>query len=195
MTFHAKSEYARRFRDAALPYIGDTYTLAYFLMRNQVDAGDAVQECYLRALRGFDGFRGPAIKPWLLAILRSTCYAKLARRRQHETPTGIADCEQVAEAPLRRQPGAPPDSAVTVRQDGAVIRQFILALPMPLRETIVLCELNGLTYREIAEVVGVPVETVMSRLARARAMLLWKATDLNVSSAREALAVQIVQPF
>ena len=195
MTFHAKSERARRFRDAALPYINDAHTLAHFLMRNQADAEDVVQECYLRALRRFDSFRGPAMKPWLLAILRNVCYAKLARRSQHETSTDLADYEHVAEEPLRRRSEAPPDSAM-LRQDGAAIRQLIAALPMPLREAIVLREFNDMSYREIAEVTGAPVETVMTRLARARAMLLWKATDIHEQSAREAaLLTQIVQPF
>ena len=71
---------ARRFRDAALPYLDDVYTLARYLLRNTGDAEDAVQECYLRALRHFDTFRGPAIKPWLFAILRNVCRGEFARR-------------------------------------------------------------------------------------------------------------------
>lgn len=71
---------ARRFRDAALPFLDDVFTLARYLMRNETDAEDAVQECYLRALRHFDSYRGPAIKPWLLAILRNVCKAEFARR-------------------------------------------------------------------------------------------------------------------
>ena len=71
---------ARRFRDAALPYLDDAFTLARYLMRNAADAEDAVQECYLRALRHFDSYRGPAMKPWLLTILRNVCNAEFARR-------------------------------------------------------------------------------------------------------------------
>jgi RNA polymerase sigma factor (sigma-70 family) len=71
---------ARRFRDAALPYLDDVYTLARYLLRDTGDAEDAVQECYLRALRHFDTFRGPAIKPWLFAILRNVCRGEFARR-------------------------------------------------------------------------------------------------------------------
>src|SRR5690242_1031980 len=71
---------ARRFRDAALPYLDDIYTLARYLLRDTADAEDAVQECYLRALRHFDTFRGPAIKPWLFAILRNVCRGEFARR-------------------------------------------------------------------------------------------------------------------
>lgn len=71
---------ARRFRDAALPHLDDVYTLARYLLRNSADAEDAVQECYLRALSHFDTFRGPAIKPWLFAILRNICRGEFARR-------------------------------------------------------------------------------------------------------------------
>ncbi len=79
---NAEVERARRFRDAALPHLDDVFTLARYLMRNTADAEDAVQECYLRALRHFDSYRGPAMKPWLLAILRNVCNAEFARREQ-----------------------------------------------------------------------------------------------------------------
>src|SRR3982074_3524900 len=82
-------EKARRFRDAALPCLDDVYTLARYLLRDAADAEDAVQECFLRALKHFDGFRGPDIKPWLLAILRNVCRAEFARRAN--SPTGIID--------------------------------------------------------------------------------------------------------
>src|SRR3954462_11187614 len=74
------SERARRFRDAALPHLDDVYTLARYLLRDASDAEDAVQECYLRALKHFDSYRGPAMKPWLFAILRNVCRAEFARR-------------------------------------------------------------------------------------------------------------------
>src|SRR5579862_5102953 len=77
---------ARRFRDAALPYLNDAHTLARYLMRNAADAEDAVQECYLRALRHFDSYRGPAMKPWLLTILRNVCNAEFARRGRQPVP-------------------------------------------------------------------------------------------------------------
>ena len=77
---------ARRFRDAALPYLDDVYTLARYLLRDAADAEDAVQECYLRALKHFDSYRGPAMKPWLFAILRNVCRAEFARRAS--SPTG-----------------------------------------------------------------------------------------------------------
>src|SRR5262249_14137294 len=83
---------ARRFGDAALPYLDDVFTLARFLMRNAADAEDAVQECYLRALRHFDSYRGPAMKPWLLAILKNVCVAEFARRsRQPALAENVTD--------------------------------------------------------------------------------------------------------
>ena len=81
---------ARRFRDAALPYLDDVYSLARYLMRNPADAEDAAQECYVRALRHFDSYRGPEMKPWLLTILRNVCNAEFARRRKQETPTDFS---------------------------------------------------------------------------------------------------------
>src|ERR1035437_5370060 len=80
-------EKARRFRDAALPHLDDVYTLARYLLRDAADAEDAVQACYLRALRHFDGYRGPAMKPWLFAILRNVCRAEFARRATSPTDT------------------------------------------------------------------------------------------------------------
>jgi RNA polymerase sigma-70 factor, ECF subfamily len=164
----AGTERARRFRDAVLPHIDDAYTFARFLMRNQVDADDAVRECYLRALRDIDSFRGRTMKPWLFAILRNVCYAKLARQ---EASTDFANGEQ--------QPEVSADSVMPGRPDGAFMRRLVVDLPMPLREAIVLRELCGMSYGEIAEVAGVPIGTVVSRLAGARAMMLvaWKATE------------------
>jgi RNA polymerase sigma-70 factor (ECF subfamily) len=141
-------------------------------VRNPADAEDAVQECYLRALRHFDSYRGPAMKPWLLAILRNVCNAEFARRGRAETPADLADDEQAeATPPIWQEPQASPETALLRQQDGDTIRRLVAALPQPFREAIVMREINDLSYHEIAEVAGVPVGTVMSRLARARAML------------------------
>jgi RNA polymerase sigma-70 factor, ECF subfamily len=169
---HAEQERARRFRDAALPYLDDVFALARYLMRNPADAEDAVQECYLRALRHFDSYRGPAMKPWLLAILRNVCNAEFARRGKQETPADYTGDEPAAEGvPMWQEPMASPETALLREQDGATIRWLIAGLPQPFREAIVLREVNELSYDEIAHVAGVPVGTVMSRLARARSML------------------------
>ncbi len=172
MADDAEQERARRFRDAALPYLDDAFTLARFLMRNVADAEDAVQECYLRALRHFDSYRGPAMKPWLLAILRNVCNAEFARRGRQDIPAdGAGDDPPAEELPMWQEPEASPEAVLVREQDSATIRKLIAGLPRPFREAIVLRELNDLSYQEIAEVAGVPVGTVMSRLARARTML------------------------
>jgi RNA polymerase sigma-70 factor (ECF subfamily) len=163
---------ARRFRDAALPYLDDVYSLARYLMRNPADAEDAAQECYVRALRHFDSYRGPEMKPWLLTILRNVCNAEFARRRKQETPTDFSEHETAAdELPIWQEPTSSPETTMVRQQDSDTIRRLVAALPQPFREAIVLREINDLSYHEIAEVAGVPVGTVMSRLARARSML------------------------
>ena len=179
MTSHDKNEErARRFRDAVLPCLDDAYTLANYMMRNRIDAEDAVQECFLRALRHFDGWRGGAIKPWLFAILRNVCYAELGHRHRQQVPSDLADGE-LAEAPFWQEPQAAPESELATRQESAAVRQLIDELPPSFREAILLREFNELSYREIADITGVPVGTVMSRLSRARAMFVagWKARD------------------
>jgi RNA polymerase sigma-70 factor (ECF subfamily) len=168
---NAEQDRARRFRDAAMPYLDDVYTLARYLMRNPADADDAVQECYMRALRHFDSYRGPAMKPWLLAILKNVCYAEFARRGKQEVPADFADDETTADEPVWQEPQSTPEGVLLRQQDDATIRNLVAALPEPFREAIVLREINDLSYQEIAAVARVPVGTVMSRLNRARAML------------------------
>jgi RNA polymerase sigma-70 factor (ECF subfamily) len=167
---------ARRFRDAALPYLDDVYTLARYLLRDTADAEDAVQECYLRAIRHFDSFRGPAIKPWLFAILRNVCRGEFARRSSglhyiDQYVDGETDKDEDAVRPLWQEPQVSPETETLHQRDAQTIRRLVAELPDQFREAIVLREINDLSYREIADVVGVPVGTVMSRLARARSML------------------------
>jgi RNA polymerase sigma factor (sigma-70 family) len=178
----AEQERMRTFQAAALPHLDDVYTLARYLMRNTQDAEDAVQECYLRALRHFDSYRGPAMKPWLLAILRNVCNAEFARRSKEEVPTDYSQDETLAEEmPMWQEPQASPEKMMVRHQDTATIRRLVAELPEPFREAIVLREMNNLSYQEIAQVAGVPVGTVMSRLARARAMLraAWTAETIT----------------
>ena len=172
-------ERARRFRDAALPYLDDVYTLARYLLRDAADAEDAVQECYLRALKHFDSYRGPAMKPWLFAILRNVCRAEFARRASSPTAPIEDVPEDAAQTPLWHDAPETPEAQMLHRWDASTIRSLVEALAEPFRETFVLREIHELSYREIADVVGAPVGTVMSRLARARAMLrsAWMAED------------------
>src|SRR5713101_10128501 len=114
---------ARRFRDAALPHLDDVYTLARYLLRDGTDAEDAVQECYLRALRHFDTYRGPAMKPWLFAILRNVCRAEYARRATAPT-AGIDDAAEAAEqAPLWHETPETPEAQVLRDRDASTIRR------------------------------------------------------------------------
>jgi RNA polymerase sigma-70 factor (ECF subfamily) len=162
---------ARRFRELTLPHLDDVYTLARYLLRDASDAEDAVQESYLRALRHFDTYRGPAIKPWLFAILRNVCRAEFARRAASPT-TNIEDTAEAAEqTPLWHEAQETPEAQTLRECDADIIRRLIDTLTEPFRETLVLREINNLSYREIADTVGAPVGTVMSRLARARAMV------------------------
>lgn len=182
---NAEQEKARRFREAALPCLDEVFALARYLLRNSADAEDAVQECYLRALRHFDSYRGPAMKPWLLAILRNVCNAEFARRVRQEASADCPDDKAAADQPpMWQEPAASPEAVLLRRHDGATVRRLIAALPLPFREAIVLREVNELSYQEIADVAGVPVGTVMSRLARARTMLrsAWNAAEAAAES-------------
>src|SRR5262245_60402098 len=152
---------ARLFRDAALPYLDDIYTLARYLLRNSGDAEDAVQECYLRALRHFDTFRGPAIKPWLFAILRNVCRGEFTRRSGalHYDPSSDGEAGGEDATPLWQEPQGSPETEVLQQRDAETIRRLVADLPQPFREAIVLREINDLSYREIADVVGLPRRT------------------------------------
>src|SRR5258708_8281904 len=102
-------ERARRFREAALPHLDEVYTLARYLLRHTADADDAVQECYLRALKHFDTFRGGAIRPWLFAILRNVCKATYAQR-------GFGDQETAEDAiPLWSEAPETPETLILRR--------------------------------------------------------------------------------
>jgi RNA polymerase sigma-70 factor, ECF subfamily len=162
---------ARRFREAALPHLDDVYTLARYLLRDASDAEDAVQECYLRALKHFHTYRGPAMKPWLFAILRNVCRAEYARRASAPSTTLDDTPERAEQPPMWHEEQQTPESAVLKDRDAVSVRKMVDALAEPFKETFVLREINNLSYREIAQAVGAPVGTVMSRLARARAML------------------------
>jgi RNA polymerase sigma-70 factor (ECF subfamily) len=163
-------EQARRFREAALPLLDEVFTLARYLLRDAGDAEDAVQECYLRAFKHFDSFRGPAIKPWLFAILRNVCHAEFARRASAPT-LALSEDENDNIAPLWHEAEETPEVQLLRRCDAATIRRLVTALAEPFRETIVLRDIHNLSYRDIAGIVDAPVGTVMSRLARARSML------------------------
>ncbi len=173
-----------RFEAVALPHLDAAYALARWMTRNDADAADVVQEAYLRAFRYFDSYRDGDAKSWLLKIVRRTCLTWLQRNRSADVVSLEAEAEfgdTVATA------SGEAEALLENRSDLRRLDQLIEALPEPLRETIVLRELHELGYREIADVTGVPIGTVMSRLHRARALLLraWDTTDLGEKTGRQ----------
>jgi RNA polymerase sigma-70 factor, ECF subfamily len=167
---------AERFKALALPYLDDVYTLARYLLRSASDADDAVQECYLRAFRHLDTFRGGPIKPWLMTILRNVCHAAYASNARL---VFTAETGEPQAPPIWHEDGDTPEQAMLRRHDSETMRRLIGELPAEFREVIVLREINDLSYRDIATVIEAPIGTVMSRLARARGLLrdAWIAAE------------------
>ena len=159
-----RDERLARFEECVLPHLGAAYNLARWLTRHADDADDVVQEAYLRAYQFFDGFHGGDGRAWLLRIVRNTCYTWLEKNRPPQPPSAF---DEARHSP--RQPG--PEAPVEAGEDRELLRQALAELPDEFREAIVLRELEGLSYKEIAAVTGAPIGTVMSRLARARERL------------------------
>ena len=158
-----------RFEAIALPHVDAAYALARWMTRNNTDAADVVQEAFLRAFRYFDSYRGDDARSWMLKIVRRACYNWLERNRSADVVSLEAE-EDLSGAVATSAIDA--EALLESRSDLRRLDQLIEALPAPLREMIVLRELHELGYREIAEVTGVPIGTVMSRLHRARSLLL-----------------------
>jgi RNA polymerase sigma-70 factor (ECF subfamily) len=157
---------ASPFEKAVLPHLNAAYNLARWLTRNDRDAEDVVQDAYLRALRFFGGFRGDDGRAWLLAIVRNTCYDFLRSHRPQELTEAFDE-----EVHTTVDDSQSPEVVLIRRVDQAMLRRALEVLPLPLREVIILRELEGLSYKEIADAANVKIGTVMSRLARARARL------------------------
>jgi RNA polymerase sigma-70 factor (ECF subfamily) len=157
---------AERFRALVLPLLDDVFTLARYLTRDAVEAEDAAQETFLRALRYFAGFTGDQIKPWLFTILRNVLRSRDSRRFEPLPESEGRDAASVE--PLWGEAEANPEASAAQSDEAAHLRELIGRLPAVYRETLLLKEFNGLSYRQIAEVTEVPIGTVMSRLARAR---------------------------
>ena len=155
-----------RFERLVLVHLDSAYNLARHLVRDADDAEDVVQEACMRALRHFAGFRGVNGRAWLLAITRNACWTLLQKRRGRRDDR---EFDEAMHSPEVESPAPEADLARTLAR--VEVRRAVDALPLAFREAIVLRELEGLSYREIAEIAGVPVGTVMSRLARARAQL------------------------
>jgi len=149
-----------------LPHLGAAYNLARWLTRNDHDAEDIVQESYLRAYRFFSGFRGVDGRAWLLTIVRNTCYTWFQQNRPHELTAsldnGVNNIESDAPSP---------EAELILSADRTLVTKALEELPIEFREALVLREMEGMSYKEIADIIDIPVGTVMSRLARARKRL------------------------
>jgi RNA polymerase sigma-70 factor (ECF subfamily) len=161
------SQELERFTERVLPYLDAAHNLARYLLRDPHEAEDAVQEAFLRAIRHFTGFRGVDGRAWILSIVRNTCLTQLRRRRSGGEKVEFDEETHTLEKEVS-EPEA--DLANTIAADS--VREGLSQLPVEFREVLVLRELEGLSYKEIAQVAGVPIGTVMSRLARGRRQLL-----------------------
>jgi RNA polymerase sigma-70 factor (ECF subfamily) len=165
------------FERQVLPHLDAAYNLARFLMRNDRDAEDIVQEAALRAFRFFDSFRGENSRAWFLSIVRNTAFTALKRNRMDDQTVEFDE-----ELHGGQIPPLDPGIALDRAQDQQTVRAAIEQLPAEFREALTLRELEGMSYKEIADVAGVPIGTIMSRLARARRqlqVLLTTAYDQN----------------
>ncbi len=164
----------RLFAEMVLPHLDDALTLARWLTGNATDAQDVAQEACLRAFKALEQGQESRVveKPraWLLAITRNAAFTWIARNRPKSLVlTAEPEMEEASSSGPKPET---PEEAVIAAADSALLETAIAALPQAFRETIVMREINGLAYREIAEVTGVPIGTVMSRLARARSLLI-----------------------
>jgi RNA polymerase sigma factor (sigma-70 family) len=159
-------ERQKLFEQAVLPHLDSAYNLARWLTQDSHDAEDVVQDAYLRALKFFGGFHGADVRPWLLKIVRNTCYTWLQQHRGLKP--ALAFDEEIHSA---LTDAVNPEALLQRSEDRELLWQAVEALPLEFREVVVLRNLEELSYKEIAELVGIPIGTVMSRLARARERL------------------------
>jgi RNA polymerase sigma-70 factor (ECF subfamily) len=165
------------FEQIFLPHLDAAYNLARWLLRNDQDAEDAVQEAYLRAYKAFPRFRGGDGKAWFMTILRNVCYTMIKKVRSQKTPEPFdEEIHQTLGEPEMKE-------AFRQKANAENLHRALENLPEEFREILVLHDLEGLAYKEIAAVAGIPIGTVMSRLARARGRL--RAEIVNLA-AREA---------
>jgi RNA polymerase sigma-70 factor, ECF subfamily len=169
---------AGTFEEVVLPHLDAAYNLARWLVRNTHDAEDIAQEAYLRAFKFFDGYQGGDARAWVLKIVRNTSYSFLEKNRP-------ADLAEEFDEKIHTTSTDRPDAEAALLQlaDSRMLREALDDLPVNFREVLVLRELEGMSYKEIAEVMDVPIGTVMSGLARGRAQLrerLLRARDQEV---------------
>jgi RNA polymerase sigma-70 factor (ECF subfamily) len=161
----------RMFNAVVTPHLDDAYRFARWLTGNAADAEDVVQESCLRAMKGLTNFNGHSAKAWLVAIVRNTAFTWMARNRPKALV--LTDDLESAERSCADAPRAEsPEADLIAQADAELLQNAIADLPATFREALVMREFNDMSYREIAEATGAPVGTVMSRLARARALLI-----------------------
>ncbi len=177
------------FERQILPHLGAAYGLARWLLRHPQDAEDAVQEAVIKAFNGFHGYQGGSAQGWLLAIVRNTCLTAIERRRSHGKVIVLADSAPGHQDRWRdtaADPAPMADAALITQEERRRVHAAIAALPTLFREVLVMREFNELSYREIADIVGAPVGTVMSRLSRARERLAAELSGNQAKSDTEA---------
>jgi len=157
---------AVRFEEVVLPHLPSAYNLARWLVHNDQDAEDVVQEAYLRAFKFFSGYRGGESRSWLLTIVRNTCYSWLQRNRARELLDSIDESHEEAIVDY-----ANPELRLVRAADARMVREALTELPLEFREVMVMREMEELSYKEIAAIADLPIGTVMSRLARGRKRL------------------------
>ena len=156
-------------------HLDAAYNLARWLMRDEAEADDLVQEAYVRAISAFAGFRGGDGRAWLLTIVRNTCYTRLTRRSASGRNTNFDEAVHSSAAP---QPPSP-EAVLLLAERTDLVSKELAELPEEYREVLVLRELEQMSYREIGSVVGIPLGTVMSRLSRARQQLARNLSNSN----------------
>jgi RNA polymerase sigma factor (sigma-70 family) len=159
-----------RFRSVVLPHLDDAYALARWLTGSRADSEDVVQDACLRALRGIGNFSSDNARAWVLTIVRHTTYSWLQKNRP--AAAVLEALESIGGTHTVEFDAETPETALISRDDLTLLNAAIAALPIPLRETLVLREIRELSYQEIAKATGVPIGTVMSRLARARGRIV-----------------------
>ena len=166
-----QNERQRRFELLALPHLDAAYNLGRWLTGNAADAEDVVQEAYLRAFRYFDAWQGDNLRSWLLAIVRTSFLTWARDNRSSRLVFTSEESKEAHEETLWTPSPSDPETLLMRNLDAATVTQMVETLPHDYREVLVLRELEDLSYRDIAGIIGAPIGTVMSRLARARALL------------------------
>ena len=162
-----------RFAEVFLPHLDDAFRLARWISGSRADAEDIVQEASLRAFKGIRNFSGGSTRAWTLTIVRNASYSWLAKNRP-STVVLTEDLDQRAREEMEHAAGddvPTPEAALIAKMEAEEVRNAVAALPLPFREVLVLREIHDLDYRSIAEIIQVPIGTVMSRLARARKLI------------------------